>query len=120
MRSQTHYLETGSRPGVTLQAEGVSLWTEERITYQDFGGVNYDFHMAMARLTGNEYLAGEVQHIFQRTIRSPSVNLYQEVQEEPHKYHLLLIEAMRQRDEKTALQLIEHECRRDDDPDSIF
>ena len=78
---------------------------EERISYQDFGGVNYDFHMAMARLTGNEYLAEEVRRIFQRTIRAPSVNLYQEVREEPHKYHL---------------QLIEHECRRDDDPDSIF
>lgn len=93
---------------------------EERITYQDFGGVNYDFHMAMARLTGNEYLADEVRRIFQQTIRSPSMNLYQEVQEDPHKYHLLLIEAMRQRDERAALQLIEHECRRDDDPDSIF
>ena len=93
---------------------------EERISYQDFGGVNYDFHMAMARLTGNEYLAEEVRRIFQRTIRAPSVNLYQEVREEPHKYHLQLIDAMRDRDVETALRLIEHECRRDDDPDSIF
>ena len=93
---------------------------EERISYQDFGGVNYDFHMAMARLTGNEYLAEEVRRIFQRTIRAPSVNLYQEVREEPHRYHLQLIDAMRDRDVETALRLIEHECRRDDDPDSIF
>ena len=93
---------------------------EERISYQDFGGVNYDFHMAMARLTGNEYLAEEVRRIFQRTIRAPSVNLYQEVREEPHKYHLQLIDAMRDRDVETALRLIEHECRRDGDPDSIF
>ena len=93
---------------------------EERISYQDFGGVNYDFHMAMARLTGNEYLAEEVRRIFQRTIRAPSVILYQEVREEPHRYHLQLIDAMRDRDVETALRLIEHECRRDDDPDSIF
>ena len=93
---------------------------EERISYQDFGGVNYDFHMAMARLTVNEYLAEEVRRIFQRTIRAPSVNLYQEVREEPHRYHLQLIDAMRDRDVETALRLIEHECRRDDDPDSIF
>ena len=93
---------------------------EERISYQDLGGVNYDFHMAMARLTGNEYLAEEVRRIFQRTIRAPSVNLYQEVREEPHRYHLQLIDAMRDRDVETALRLIEHECRRDDDPDSIF
>ena len=82
--------------------------------------MNYDFHMAMAQLTGNEYLAEEVRRIFQWTIRAPSVNLYQEVPEEPHKYHLQLIDAMRERDVEKALQLIEHECRRDDDPDSIF
>ena len=93
---------------------------EERISYQDFGGVNYDFHMAMARLTGNEYLAEEVRRIFQRTIRAPSGFGYQEVREEPHRYHLQLIDAMRDRDVETALRLIEHECRRDDDPDSIF
>lgn len=93
---------------------------EEQVSYQDFGGVNYDFHMAMAQLTGNEYLAEEVRRIFQWTIRAPSVNLYQEVHEEPHKYHLQLIDAMWERDVEKALQLIEHECRRDDDPDSIF
>lgn len=93
---------------------------EERISYQDFGGVNYDFHMAMARLTRNEYLIEDVQRVFQQIIRSPSVNLYHEVQEDPHKYHLRLIEAMQARDVEAAITLIEHECRRDDDPDSMI
>ena len=59
---------------------------EEQVSYQDFGGVNYDFHMAMAQLTGNEYLAEEVRRIFQWTIRAPSVNLYQEVLSLIHIY----------------------------------
>lgn len=93
---------------------------ETQVSYQELGGVNYDFHMAMAALPGNEYLESAVRNIFQRTIRMPSPTLYDEIKENPHMYHLRLIDAMLSRDENAALALIEHECRRDDDPDFIF
>lgn len=93
---------------------------EEQISYLDLGSVNYEFHMAMARLTGNEYLADSIQHIFERTIRAPSVNLFREIKKNPHKYHIQLIDAMLKRNRDEALRLIEHECQRDDDPETTF
>lgn len=89
-------------------------------SYKDFAGLNYDFHIAMARLTGNEYLANSVQNTFDRMIRVPSVNLYSEIQSQPHVYHLQLIEAMKARDKEKTLQLIRHECSRDDDKEADF
>ena len=73
--------------------------------------------MTMARLTKNEYLISSVQNVFDRIIRVPSVTLFQQFQEEPHGYHLQLIDAMLARDLSTALELIRHECQRDDDKD---
>lgn len=93
---------------------------ETEMSYQDFAGLNYNFHIAMARLTGNEYLANSVQNTFDRMIRVPSVNLFAEIRESPHVYHLQLIEAMRARDRERALELVRHECRRDDDKESDF
>lgn len=93
---------------------------QTQTSYKDFAGLNYDFHIAMARLTGNEYLANSVQNAFDRMIRVPSVNLYSEVQNQPHVYHLQLIDAMKARDRKKALQLIRHECSRDDDKEADF
>lgn len=121
---------------VTLE-KGVVLWIIHRCTddqieslrqycqnttvdYQDFAGINYDFHIAMARLTGNPYLFEEVQRVFDRMIRVPSTTLYAEIQQQPHKYHLQLIDAMLARDEQKALDLIRHECRRDDAPDFVI
>ncbi len=91
--------------------------TAADISYRDLAGVNYDFHMTMARLTKNEYLISSVQNVFDRIIRVPSVTLFQQFQEEPHGYHLQLIDAMLARDLRTALELIRHECQRDDDKD---
>lgn len=85
------------------------------ISFRDFAGVNYDFHMAMARLTGNEYLFDSVQNVFNRLIRVPSEGLFAEVQEDPHRYHLQLIDSMKARDREAALALLRHECSRDDD-----
>lgn len=90
------------------------------ISYLEFAGENYEFHMAMARLTKNPYLIGAVQHVFDQTIRRPSEVLFAEIQQQPHKYHLQLVEAMLQRDEEKALDLIRHECRRDDAPDFVI
>lgn len=94
--------------------------TATDVAYKEFAGINYDFHTAMARLTGNEYLAAGVQNSFDRMIRVPSMNLYAEIQSQPHYYHLQLIDAMKARDEAKALALIRHECRRDDDKDADF
>ena len=80
--------------------------TAADISYRDLAGVNYDFHMTMARLTKNEYLISSVQNVFDRIIRVPSVTLFQQFQEEPHGYHLQLIDAMLARDLRTALELI--------------
>ncbi len=91
--------------------------TAADISYRDLAGINYDFHMTMARLTKNEYLISSVQNVFDRIIRVPSVTLFQQFQEEPHGYHLQLIDAMLARDLRTALELIRHECQRDDDKD---
>ena len=121
---------------VTLE-KGVVLWIIHRCTddqiaslrqhcqttdvdYRDFASVNYQFHMAMAKLTGNTYLYEEVRHVFDRMIRIPSTTLYAEIQQQPHKYHLQLIDAMLARDEEKALDLIRHECRRDDAPDFVI
>lgn len=93
---------------------------DSSVTYQEFGGINQDFHMAMAKLTGNAYLIQAVENVFNRMIRKPSEVLYAEIQDQPHLYHLKLIEAMRTRDEARALELIRHECWRDDYPDSII
>lgn len=93
---------------------------ETNISYFDFATVNYQFHIAMAKLTGNQYLYEAVQHVFNRTIRRPSESLYAEIRENPHLYHLQIVEAMRLRDEEKALALIRHECRRDEAPDSVI
>lgn len=93
---------------------------ETDISYRDFATVNYQFHTAMAKLTGNQYLYEEVQHVFNRMVRSPSQSLYAEIQDNPHLYHLQIVEAMRLRDEEKALELIRHECRRDEAPDSVI
>lgn len=93
---------------------------ETGITYRDFATVNYQFHIAMAKLTGNQYLYEEVQHVFNRMVRRPSESLYAEIQDNPHLYHLQIVEAMRLRDEEKALELIRHECRRDEAPDSVI
>lgn len=90
------------------------------MAYREFAGINYDFHMAMARLTGNEPLYASVQNTFDRMIRVPSMNLFAEIQSEPHRYHLRLVDAMKARDKDQALELIRHECRRDDDKDPMF
>ena len=90
------------------------------VAYREFAGINYDFHMAMARLTGNEPLYASVQNTFDRMIRVPSMNLFAEIQSEPHRYHLRLVDAMKARDKDQALELIRHECRRDDDKDPMF
>ena len=57
---------------------------------------------------------------FDRMIRVPSMGLYSEIKSEPHKYHLMLIEAMLKRDRQAAYQLIRHECSRDDDTEDDF
>ena len=93
---------------------------ETDISYRDFATVNYQFHTAMAKLTGNQYLYEEVQHVFNRMVRRPSQSLYAEIQDNPHLYHLQIVEAMRLRDEEKALELIRHECRRDEAPDSVI
>ena len=90
------------------------------VSYKDFAGINYDFHMAMARLTGNEYLVSSVQNTFDRMIRVPSPNLYAEIQRQPHYYHLQLIEAMEARDVDRSMELVRHECRRDDDQEPLL
>lgn len=90
------------------------------IAYRDFAGINYDFHIAMARLTNNEYLYSGVQNAFNRLIRVPSEGLFAEVQKQPHMYHLQLIDAMKARDKEKALELLRHECRRDDEADAFF
>lgn len=97
-----------------------SYCQQSAVEYCDFAGINSDFHIAMAALTGNRFLEAAVRDVFQHMRRTPSVKLYTEVRENPHLYHLQLIDAMRARDEEQTLKLIEHECRRDDDPDSIF
>lgn len=94
--------------------------TATDMAYKDFAGINYDFHLAMARLTRNEYLYSSVQNTFDRMIRVPSMNLYTELQKQPHHYHLQLIEAMKARDVERALELIRHECRRDDDKEPLL
>lgn len=81
------------------------------LSYKNFAESNYDFHIAMARLTHNEYLAASVQNAFDRTIRVPSVNLFMEIQDNPHHYHLKLIDAMLRRDLTEAMELMRHECR---------
>ena len=48
------------------------------------------------------------------------MNLFAEIQSEPHRYHLRLVDAMKARDKDQALELIRHECRRDDDKDPMF
>ena len=93
---------------------------ETDVAYRDFATVNYRFHMAMAKLTGNQYLYESVRHVFDRMIRRPSEYLYAEIQHDPHVYHLQLVEAMRLRDEAKALELVRHECRRDEAPDSVI
>lgn len=93
---------------------------DTNIAYRDFAGINYDFHIAMARLTGNEYLYSSVQNVFNRLIRVPSEGLFSEVQSTPHMYHLQLIEAMKARDVEKTLELLRHECRRDDDEDAFL
>lgn len=93
---------------------------ETEMSYQEFAGLNYNFHMAMARLTGNEYLASTVENTFDRMIRVPSVNLFAEIQTQPHVYHLQLIDAMKARDREASLRLIRHECSRDDDKHAEF
>ncbi len=90
------------------------------ITYREFSGENYKFHMAMAGLTQNPYIIESVQHVFDRTIRRPSEALFTELQQQPHLYHLQLVEAMEKRDEAKALDLIRHECRRDDAPEFVI
>ena len=90
------------------------------VEYKDFAAGNYAFHMAMAKLTGNSYLYEEVRHVFDRMIRIPSTSLYAEIQQQPHRYHLQLVEAMLARDEEKALDLIRHECRRDDAPEFVI
>ena len=97
-----------------------SYCQQTAVEYCDFAGINSDFHIAMAALTGNRFLEVAVRDVFQHMRRTPSVKLYTEVRKNPHLYHLQLIDAMRARDEEQTLKLIEHECRRDDDPDSIF
>ena len=97
-----------------------SYCQQTAVEYCDFAGINSDFHIAMAALTGNRFLEVAVRDVFQHMRRAPSVKLYTEVRANPHLYHLQLIDAMRARDEEQTLKLIEHECRRDDDPDSIF
>lgn len=92
----------------------------QEITFREFAGENYAFHMAMANLTENQYLIESVQHVFDRTIRTPSEVLYAEIQRQPHLYHLQLVDAMLKRDEQKALELIRHECRRDDAPDFVI
>lgn len=91
--------------------------THMHVSYWELAGINYDFHIAMARLTGNEYLFQMVQNTFDRMIRVPSPNLYTEIQGQPHRYHLKLIDAMQARNVGEATWLIWHECRRDDDGD---
>lgn len=93
---------------------------ETDVAYQDFASVNYQFHTAMAELTGNPYLYQEVVHVFNQMIRRPSESLYSEIRDNPHVYHLQIIEAMRRRDEEKALELIRHECWRVDAPDSVI
>lgn len=90
------------------------------VSYRDFSTVNYEFHIAMAKLTGNQYLYEEVQHVFNRMIRRPNEVMYAEVRQQPHMYHLQIVEAMRTRDEEKALELIRHECWRSDAPDSVI
>jgi len=94
--------------------------TASDISYKDLGEVNSAFHIAMARLTKNEYLVNSLQSVFDQTIRVPSVNLFHQFQEQPHSYHLQLIDAMLARDLKTALELIRRECQRDDDKEIYF
>lgn len=90
------------------------------VEYKDFSSVNYAFHMGMAKLTGNFHLYEQVRQVFDRMIRVPNTALYAEIQQQPHKYHLQIIDAMLARDEEKALDLIRHECRRDDAPEFVI
>lgn len=84
------------------------------VAYSDFGSANFDFHMAMAELTGNEYLADEVRRVFQRTIRLPSKHFYHRISGDLHAQHRALVSALLCRDEEKALAIIEEECRVDE------
>ena len=55
-----------------------SYCQQTAVEYCDFAGINSDFHIAMAALTGNRFLEVAVRDVFQHMRRAPSVKLYTE------------------------------------------
>lgn len=93
---------------------------ETNIAYNEFNSVNFSFHMAMAKLTGNQFLYEEIQRVFNRMVRRPSELMFEEIHESPHFYHIKLVDAMHDRNKEEALNLIRHECWRSNAPDSVI
>ncbi len=90
------------------------------VTHFEFGMVNRDFHVAMAKLTGNDFLTDAVRTTLERTLRLPSKTLYNQFRKDPHAHHKLIIESLKSRDVEKVHALLRDECRRDDDIDLWF
>jgi len=89
--------------------------TDTNVSHFEFAIVNRNFHVAMAKLTGNEFLTEAVRTTLERTVRLPSKTLYLQFRKEPHAKHKLIIESLKARDIEKAYSLLRDECRRDDD-----
>lgn len=93
---------------------------ETDVSQLEYAVVNRAFHIAMAKLTENEFLANAVRDTLERMIRTPSKTLYSRFLKFPHEKHKLLIECLKNRDQDEAFRILREECRRDDDMDLWF
>lgn len=65
--------------------------------------VDRDFHLALARIAGNEYLSRSLEAIFERLLLKRRVEGYADAGEKPFREHTRLLAAIRANDHEAAI-----------------
>jgi DNA-binding GntR family transcriptional regulator len=88
------------------------LTPEIKVTIEEFKIENRIFHLGLANLTQNRYIINALSEVFDLNIRDTSVDGFNQMKEDMHQDHRLIIHALLDRNLERVSEILQRELKR--------
>ncbi len=93
---------------------------KQTMSFEEWQLANRDFHLAMAKLSGNRFMYDSLVSVFNRTMRKTSYTGYKRLADDVHRDHRLIVDALLRRDYDEIRERIRVDLERTDEEDKLI